>query len=824
MSSSLERLSQDLSYFLRRSHRNLELTFTIVAALSIGIGVNTAVFSMIDAVLLQPLPYPNSESIVQIMLDSPQGSGNVASVPEFILLRGQEKVFSSVAAYDFGGAGVNVLDKNHQEQVTGMHVSADYFNVFDAPVITGRTFTRDDDRAGAPQVVVVSYRVWRNVLGEDSKVVGRTLNLEGATYVIVGVLGKRFRSIPPADVWFPLQANPNSSDQAHYLRIAARLKAGVNITMAKAALRIAAEQYKRKYPGTMGPLDSFTAESLQRVVVGNVQRALMVLFVAVSFVLLIACADVANLLMAQASVRNRELSIRAALGATRWRIVSQLLTESLGFSLIGAALGLYVGYLAIRILMPVYRGNMPLMSEGRPNVILDWRVLLFTLIVALASALLFGLLPAFKGSKADLNLALKESSSPSSTGRAQVQTRSLLVITEIALGFVLLVGAGLLLRTFEALNALNPGFDARNVLAIDMSINGTPFDSADRVNQLLNAAEKHVDSIPGVVATATTCSLPLEPSFTLPFSIYGDRSLSYGKYDGVASWRSISSRYFMVFEIPLLRGRVLSSNDTYETQPVVVINEAMSKRYWPNGGAVGQEISIAEGLGPEFQDPPRTVVGIVGDVREIGLRRNPEPTMYVPVSQVRPGLMTLENRITPLVWVVKTDVPPLSASLAIQEQLRKASSGLPTGHVRSMEQVVEQATAQIKFETTLLLVFGCIALLLAAIGVYGLMAYSVERRTQEIGIRMAFGATPRRIRFMIFLDGVRLTAIGIALGIASALAFTRLMSALLYGVTPWDALTFSIAVGVLGAVGLVATYIPAARGAAIEPIEALRYE
>jgi predicted permease len=573
----------------------------------------------------------------------------------------------------------------------------------------------------------------------------------------------------------------------------------------------------------MGPGASFTAIPLRDSVIGDVRFGLLLLFGAVGFVLLIACANVANLLMARATIRRREIAIRSALGAGRARLMWQLLTESLLLSLAGGVLGLGLGYVGVRALLAINPSDIPRVGEQGAAVALDWRVLVFTLLAAILTGILFGLLPALSTSHSDINSTLRESGARSGTGLRHNKARAVLVITEMALALVLLVGAALLIRTFGALRGVNPGFDARNVLLMEMSLNGGRFEKAAGVDQLEREGRRRIESLPGVTAAAITCCVPLEGGFGLPFIIEG-RPLTNGPYHGGATWLTMSPHYFDVFRIPLVSGRVFTDQDNGAAERVVVINQALAKEYWPKGDALGARISIGKGVGPEFDEPPRQIIGIVADVREGALSRPPDQIMYVPFAQVNDGIIALNNRIVPVTWAVRTKLQPFSLSADVQRELREGSGGLPVAHIRSMQQVVGESTARNDFYMTLLTIFAGVALLLAAIGVYGLMAYSVQQRTQEIGVRMALGASPQQVRRMVVTQGMQLAFVGVVIGVGSALGLTRLMSSLLYGVKPWDPITILLVAVLLSGVTLLATYLPARRASRVDPMVALRYE
>jgi putative ABC transport system permease protein len=821
----MQTLLQNLRYAVRTLRNSPGFAAVAILTLALGIGANTAIFSVVNAVLLQPLSYPNPDRLVELELSSPQGNGNVTSIPKFNVWREQTEVFDSVAAYDFSGPGINLTGGDRPELIKGIHVSADYFRVFGAPVALGRTFTPEEDRPGGPAVVVISNGLWRNRFGGDPGILNRTIDLGQEPYTIIGVIGPTYSGDPKSDIWLPLKPDPNSVDQGHYLRATARLKPGVTLVQAQAAMKHAADQFNRKFPNSpvMGPGASFTAIPLRDSVIGDVRFGLLLLFGAVGFVLLIACANVANLLMARATIRRREIAIRSALGAGRSRLMWQLLTESLLLSLAGGVLGLGLGYVGVRALLAINPSDIPRIGEQGAAVALDWRVLVFTLVAAILTGILFGLVPALSTSRSDISSTLRESGARSGTGLRHNKARAVLVITEMALALILLVGAALLIRTFGALRGVNPGFDARNVLIMEMSLNGGRFEKAAGVDQLEREGRRRIESLPGVTAVAMTCCVPLEGGFGLPFIIEG-RPLTNGPYHGGATWLTMSPDYFEVFRIPLISGRVFTDQDNGAADRVVVINQALAKEYWPKGDALGARISIGKGVGPEFDEPPRQIIGIVADVREGALSRPPDQIMYVPFAQVNDGVIALNNRIVPVTWVVRTKLQPFSLSADVQRELREASGGLPVAHIRSMQQVVGESTARNDFYMTLLTIFAGVALLLAAIGVYGLMAYSVQQRTQEIGVRMALGASSQQVRRMVVSQGMQLALVGVVIGVASALGLTRLMSSLLYGVKPWDPITIALVAVLLSGVTLLATYLPARRASRVDPMVALRYE
>ncbi len=819
----LRNLPQDVRYATRMLLRSPGFTITAILALALGVGANTAIFTVVNKVLLEPLPYLQADRLVELELSSSEGNGDVTSIPKFNVWREQRQVFESVTAYVGSGPAINMTGGDRPEQLRGVRASAEFFPVFKVPMELGRSYTEQEDVPGGPKLAVLSNGLWRSRFGSDRTIEGRTIDLEGTPYRIIGVVGASFHTDLAADVYLPLEADGNSTDQAHYMKSTARLKPGVTLGTAQAAMKLAAEEFKQKFPEAMGPKDSFTAVPLRQAEVGDARTSLLVLIGAVGFVLLIACANVANLLLVRATTRTREIAIRAALGAGRPRIIGQLLTESVLLSLAGGAVGLVLGYFGVRALLGMNPGNIPRIGDRGADITMDWRVLIFTLAISAATGVLFGLIPALSASRLDLGVTLRESGLRSGTGLKQNKARSVLVVVEIGLALILLVGASLLIRTFAALRNVNPGFNTHNVLTMNMSLASPRFVKTENVGQLVENARRRVEAIPGVEAMATTCCLPLEGGLGLPFRIEGRPHTEKDNEDG-AGYDLISPKYFEVFRIPLIRGRMITVQDDRRAPGVVLISETMEKKFWPKGDAVGARITIGVGVGPEFAEPPREIIGVVGDARNGGLDNEPFPIMYVPVGQVPDGVTELNSRITSLQFVIRTKVEPFSVRPEIENALREASGGLPVGHVRSMDQVVSESTARSDFNMTLLTIFAAVALVLAAIGTYGLMAYSVQQRTQEIGIRMALGASPVRVRKMVVLQGMKLVLVGVVIGVSGALLLSKYMESLVFGVKPRDPSVFVTVAVVLSLVAWAATYFPALRASRVDPMEALRHE
>jgi putative ABC transport system permease protein len=819
---------EDLWRDLRFARRGLAKTpgFTIIAVfvIAVGIGVNTAVFSVINTVLLKPLTYPDPQSLVELRNTSVQGSFPGANIPKFNIWRQQTSIFQQVAAYDFGGAGLNITGGDHPEQVEGIHVSADYFALFGAPVVAGRTFTAAEDSPHGGHVTVLSYGLWKSRYGANPNVVGSTIQLDGQPYLIVGVIGRGFVTNVPADLWVPFQFNLNSQDMAHYFTVAARLRPGMTLPQANAQLRLAADEYRRIYGKTsLPPGGGFGVASLQESMIGDTRLPLVVLLVAVGFVLLIACANVANLVLARGSSRKREFATRAALGAGRSQIIRQLLMESLTLSLAGGVLGLILGFAGVRLLLSINPGNIPRIGEDGSAVTLDTNILLFTLGISLFTGILFGLVPAISASRPNLAAALNENASRSGLGFRNGKLRSGLVIVEMALTLVLVIGSALLIRTFLKLQAVDPGFATRNVITMAMSMSGDRFQKTAPVSQVIRDGTDRVLAVPGVRDVGVTNCLPMAGGFGMIFDVVG-RPKGNTPFTGDAGFYSISWRYFNALKIPLLRGRAFAQQDDGAAPGVVIINAAMARQYWPKGDPIKDRVQIAPGAGPAFAEGPRQVVGIVGDTHDGGPDREPFPIMYIPLAQM-PDLETaLNSRVAPLWWIIRSEVDPRTLVAPITAALRDASGGLPVAHIRTMDEIEARNTARQRFNMLLLTVFGSAGLLMAAIGVYGVMSYSVQQRTQELGVRMALGAPASNLRNMVIRQGMALTLIGVVLGTGGAFWLTRFLASFLFGVKTVDPIAFVATPVLLCVVALLSIWIPAKRATRVDPITALRFE
>jgi putative ABC transport system permease protein len=820
-------LLRDIKHSLRMFKENPGFTITAIAALMIGIAANTAIFSVVNAVILKPIPFDEPDRIVMLMNSAngtPAGPG--ASPAKFMHWRAQTGVLEDVAA--FRQNALNYTGGDTPERVAAAQVSEAYFRTFRAPFELGRGFTQEEDLPGAAKTIVLTHSFWMQRLNGDPDVLGRTLPLSGDTYSVIGILSPGFdlRQFGDPEAFVPFQLDPNTTDQGHYFQSAARLKDGVTLEQTQDRLEASAAAFRERFPIALRENAGFSAVSMQDAVVGpQVKQILYVLLGAVGLVLLIACANVANLLLVRANGRRREIAIRAALGAGRWRIIRQLLTESVLLSLAGGMLGLIVGFLGMRALLTVSTAGLPRLGQDGTLMGMDWRVVAFALSLSIVTGIVFGLVPALVASNTDLNDTIKDSSSRAGGGFRQNKTRSLLVLGEVALAVILLIGASLLIRTSVNLGGVDPGFNTGNVIAMRTSLSGPRFKTSMGVEEIARNALERIRAIPGVEAATASCCVPLQGGYGLPFNIIGREN--EGPFTGGgAIWMS-SGDYFDTLEIPVVRGRAFAETDTASSTPVVIINQALAKQYWPDGGdPLADRMLIGGGaanMKELAEEPIRQIVGIVGDIRAAGLANDPGPMMFIPQAQVPDALNALNVEINPMAWLVRTTGDPRTYSATIQESVRFAT-GTPVTQVQTMDEIVSQSTSRQRVNTLLMGLFAGAALLLAAIGIYGLMAYSVQQRTQELGIRMALGAETANIKRMVIIQGMRLVAIGILIGIAAAWFLARILAAVLFGVEARDWTVFSTVPIVLALIALVAVAVPANRASRVAPLDALRYE
>jgi predicted permease len=818
---TLESVWADLRLALQHFIASPAFTLTALATLALGIGATTAIFSVVNTVLLKPLRYPEPKRLALFFETDGQREFAAVSIPEFHFWQEQSNLFQDLSASDTDSIGLN-LTGDHPEVVHGLHVTEKYFHLFGAQTVLGRTFTLAEENLDAGRTAVLSYNLWKNHFASDPNILGQNISLGGDLYTVIGVVGRQFKTHHGADLWLPLQADPNSKDVTPFFRVVGRLKPGVTFIQANAQLKLAAANFRRRYTA-VNPQMYFVVHPLQDAIVGNSRSSLLLLLAAVGFVLLIACANLANLQLIRASGRKREFAIRSSLGASQGRIIRQLLTESVLLSLIGGLLGLGLGELAVRLLLTVSSGEIPRLGVNGSAVGLDWRVLAFTLSLSVLTGLAFGLAPARGASSLDLSIALKESGRAAGTGFHQQRGRSLLVVGEAALAVVLSICAALLIRTFVALQSVNPGFSSNNILTMQMALTGPRFHQTIPVAQLVSEARQRMNALPGVLNSASTVSLPLQGVHRIPVDVMG-RAAGNAPNTGSAEWLAVSPGYFSVFQIPLLRGREFNQHDSGTAPSVVIINQTMGKMFWPKQNPLGQQIILGKGMPPMFADRPREVVGIVGDILSDGLNATVQPMAIVPQAQVPDGITDISDRMEPIHWALRTSVEPLQLAASVKEQLLEASGGIPTSETRTMRDIVSLSIARQNFDMQLLSIFSVSALLLAAVGIYGLMTYSVQQRAQEIGVRMALGADHHKILNMVIWQGMRLAFVGAVIGTGMALTLSHLIASFLFGVKSWDPVVFITVPVLLICVALIAVWVPAQRGSRMDPMQSLRME
>ncbi|PYQ82485.1 MAG: hypothetical protein DMG03_17410 [Acidobacteria bacterium] len=820
----MRKLWQDIAYALRAFRRQPGFALVAILTLTLGISANTAIFSVVNTVVLRPLKAPDAASLVRFITTT-GASTSIAGAQSFDVWRQQTAVFEDVSAHRL--EYVNLTEGSEPEQIPVARVTAEFFRLFRVQVLNGRTFAASEDRPGGPLVAVLSHALWTRRFQNDPTVLGRRIWLGNVPHVD-----------PQPDVWLPFQLDPHRVDAGNLFTVTGRLTQRTTRAAANAQLAVAAAASRRDAPGSVSARTVWSVEPLHDAMVGSVRSSLNLLLAAVGLLLLIACVNVANLLLVRADLRTREMAIRTALGAGRSRILRQLLTESIVLSFISGALGLALGTIGVRMLLLMYPSNnpfrlgdtttaIPRIGIGGAAVTVDWRVFAFTIAASVVTGVIFGLAPALHASRVDLVAAMKRVVGGGRGRHSNVGAT--LVVVEVALALMLLVGAALLIRTSMALRAVDAGFDAHNVVTMRTSVTATRFETRAGIAELTHEGATEIRAIPGVVAATATCCMPLETVWQLPFVVSGrppetlTRTSSLA-FTGFAGWTFVAPEYFNVLRIPVIRGRDFTDRDTASAPGVVIINQEMARRFWPTGDPLNDQLVIGKGMRREYdQEPLRQIVGIVGNVRDTGLSRPARPAMYVPMAQEPDGVTTLNVRLLPIVWMVRTATPPLMAATSIEKALQRAS-GLPVTRIRSMDQIVAESTARSRFDMWLMTLFGGCALLLSAIGVYGLMAYSVQQRTAEIGIRMALGADANSVRNMVLRGGMALAISGITMGVVSSLAFARMLSGFLFGVAPRDPAIFTTVTLLLATVAFIAVWLPAQRATRLDPVTALRQE
>ena len=816
----IENLVQDLRYGLRTLAKNPGFTTVAVLTLALGIGANTAIFSVVNAVLLRPLPFAAPHQLVTVV--STRLRGNVpdnASYPDFADWRAQNHVFSQMAACNTDN--FTLTSQGEAMHIQGAIVSADLFSLLGVKPVLGRAFLPDEDKLPAANgafAIILSHRLWRERFSADPGIVGRTIEIDNRNFTVVGVMPAGFQfpiQAEPADFWMTMAINfvtapgqPSMADQrgAHFLDVVARLKPRVSQAEAQAEMSTIVGRLNKQYPD-IAPRGVEVVPEIDRVA-GPARLALLILLAAVGCVLLIACANVANLMLARGASRQKEMAVRGALGAGRGRIIRQFLAESVLLALLGGVLGSALGLWGISGLISLLPVDIPRLTGAR----LDSAVLLFTALVSMLTGILFGLAPAVQVSRLDFVESLKGGGRGLSEGFQRSRGRGLLVVADVAVAAVLLVGAGLLINSFLRLQRVDPGFNPHRVLTFKMDLPYVRYSGLSQT-QFFERAIERLSHLPGVLSASAVLPLPLDgDEVGTVLTIEGHPVAETNRPRTGYSW--VEPGYFRTVGIPLMKGRDFTAADDLEATPAVIINETLARQFFPQQDAIGKRIK--PGIDNGYKTAPlREIVGVVGDVRQYGLASAPGPEVYVPLAQSPLGSMN---------FVVHTDVDPLSVVGTVRQEMAEMDKNLPFYGVKTFHEYLGQGFAQPRFLTLLFGLFAALALALAAVGLYGLVSYFASQRTHEIGIRMALGAEERDVLRLVVGQGFKLTILGVAVGIAGSFALTRFLSSLLYGVKPTDPLTFIAVSLTLCAVALTASYIPARRAASVDPMVALRYE
>ncbi len=804
-------LRQDVKYGIRVLLKRPSLTLVATLTLAIGIGANTAIFTVLNAVLLRPLPYPASERLMEIGRVFP-GSSEVSSLSEakFLFLRDTLRSFDSITATQGLGANNYLSDANSNEYITGLIVSSDFFRVIGVSPAAGRAFTAAEDSPSGERVVILGDGLWRRRFGSDPAIIGKTINLTGNTFTVIGIMPSGFEYFGTNDVLMPMRANPGHPNEGHNWTVIGRLRPEETLSRANAELPSAFEKFRDTYPKQVFKDESFGAQSWRLNMTSSVRQLLWILFGAVAFVLLIACANVANLQLTRAVARQKEMAIRIAIGGNSFRLIRQLATEGIVLALPGGLAGLALaiwGLSTLKRLLP--EGMIPRANE----ISLDWRVLGLCFLATAVSGIFFGLAPALQVLRVDVNTALKATPSKLTGGRTALWLGKALVASEIALALALAVGAGLLLRTFANLRGVEQGFDSRNLLTFEVAQPGGKA-VGGTLNDFHTVVLERLKHLPGVEGAAITNKLPLDRWFNLPY-----RLASHSDFTGSVEVRSISADYFQVMKMNLRKGRSFNDGDIAQAEPVIILNEAFVRRNYQSNEALDQLLCVAC---EKYGDPAqRRVVGVVNDTKQRSLHETAPPIVFIPYSQTPDASKNTRRAFS---VVLRTSGNPLTLSNTIRAELSQIDPNVLVRNVRSMDQLVDRSVAPNFFELSLLALFAAIGLLLSAVGIYGVMTYMVSKRTQEIGVRMALGAQVRDVRMLVLKQCLVLALFGVIIGVVSSLALTRLMKSLLFGVSPTDPLTMVAVAFLIVLVALLASYLPVRRATKIDPLIALRFE
>ena len=799
-------LVQDVKYGLRMLAKNPGFTVVAVLTLALGIGANTAIFTVVNAVLLRPLPYREPDRLMLLEERGENLRRVSVSYPNFLDWRAQNQVFDQMAAVQ--SADFNFTRGGQPEDIPGYNVSASFFTLLGTKPILGRDFTPQDDKAGAAPVAIISGGLWRRSLNSDPGVVGKLLALNGKTYTIVGVLPSDFKPYGPADVYVPIGLSARMERGAHDdTVVVARLKSGATIERARAEMETIALRLEKAFPITNSGY-RVNITPLKEDIVGEVRPAILVLFAAVGFVLLIACANVANLLLARATAREKEMAIRAALGASRARTARQLLTESLLLALAGGMLALPLGSWGVTAVTALIPSDM--LQAVAVN--LDGWVMGFTAAVAMLTAVLFGFAPAARASRQDVSNSLKEGGRGSSDGGSTHRLRSVLASAELALTLLLMTASGLMIRTLHSLLNVDPGFEPHQVLAVQLGLRDAKYSKPEPVRAFENDLRRRVATVPGVNSFAIGTTLPLSGDHARnDIYVEGTTVPSFGHFPH-PDFHSVSPGYFQTLRIPLLRGRDFDDRDNENAAGVALISETTARSFFGDGNALGKRFMLGR---PVKDGPWFTVVGIVGDTKQYGLGADTRTEVYLPFAQ---------HPSNELALIVRSPLDTAALTQSLRQEIQSIDKAQPLNNVTTLEQFVADSVRGRRITMQLLLAFAALAMLLAAVGIYGVMTYAVGRRTHEIGIRMALGAERSDVIAMVVKQGLKLALWGVGVGLVAALGVTRLMSGLLFGVRPADPITLAAVTTLLVAIAMLAAYIPARRATKVDPMVALRYE
>jgi len=798
---------QDLRYGIRMLAKHPGFTLAAVLSLAIGIGANTAIFSVVNGVVLRPLPFKEPERLVRLWHDKPQaGMKRMPLAPGYVTeWRNQTRSYEGIAAY--GQTTATFTGEAEPEQVPGANVSANLFPVLGLQPILGRNFLPEENQTGKDRVVLLSHQLWQRRFGADPAILGRAIILDHQnSYTVVGVMPPEAKFPEASEFWKPLAVKDEHSHDFRGLQVIARLKPAVTIAQARAELEIIHQQMQKAFPDDY---QAWTVDllGLHEMMVGEVRLALLVLFGAVGFVLLIACANVANLLLARAAARQKEIAVRAALGASRFRLMRQMLTESAVLAALGGASGLLLAYWGVQALVALNPPDIPRLDQ----VSIDGRVLGFTLIASLLVGLLFGLAPAWQLSKTDVNRAIKEGVAQATGGRLlRPSLRGLLVVMQTALALVLLTGAGLMLKSFIKLRQVELGFEPSHAIMLTISPAFNRFSEGQRINDYYQRMIDALKTVPGVTAAAAMTGSPLGGAFMNSGFLIEGRPAPASPENQRAFANVVSPDYFRALGTPLKQGRFLTEGDGAGAPRVAVINETLARRYFPDSNPIGQRLSMGSQANNTYE-----IVGVVGDIKQFGMEEEMRPSLYVSFRQREVRMMSL---------VVRSLGEPSALIPALRSRIWDVDKYAPITRTRTLEQLVSESVEQPRFYTLLLALFAGVAVTLAAIGLYGVMSYSVSQRTREIGIRLSLGAEPLSILRMIIGQGLILILIGVVAGLAAAFALTRLMATLLFGVSATDPTTFALISLALIVVALLACYLPARRATKVDPMMALRCE